>query len=135
MEKILQIFKMNIIKKIINRYKDAIGHELIMLRESQSSFLPSREEPAHYWIYEKSNGNTYLYAESKDYHYVGENSRKSEKLKRMDDQILRNDCDISDMPNDSYFVLSIDPEAPKKSSKKTSKKVAKKTTKKKTNKR
>lgn len=135
MEKILGIFNMKTIKNTINRYKDAIGHELLLLRGISREKECIREEPSHYWVLEKSDGNMYLYAESKEFHDLGEMSRRDEKLKRMDDKILCNDCDISDMPNDSYFVLSIDPAAPKKSSKKASKKVAKKTTKKKTNKR
>lgn len=135
MEKTLSIFNMKTIKNTINRYKDAIGHELLLIREDSKDKERPREEPSNYWILEKSDGNTYLYSESKEFHDLGEISRQEEKLKRMDDKVLRNDCYIGEMPNNSYFVLSTYPIAQRRSSKKSPKKTVKKTTKKKTNKR
>jgi len=60
------------------------------------------------WIYEKSNGRTYVYGESSDHHIVAENSRRKQKLKRLDEKILSNDCDVTEsMPENSYFVLPV----------------------------
>ena len=128
---------MKTFKKIVNSYKDAIGHELLLINQHKETCR--KIEPAHYWIFEKSDGNFYLYSESKDHHHVGEASRKNDNLQRMDEEILGDDCDVTFIPDNSYFVLKFSAcDAANASSKsrnkrsgKASKKPAKKTNKKK----
>lgn len=67
----------------------------------------SKVECNEVWIYEKSNGRIYVYGEDRDHHIRAENSRIEQKLKRLDEKILSDDCDVTkSMPDNSYFVLS-----------------------------
>lgn len=66
-----------------------------------------KEDFNEVWIYEKSNGRIYVYGESRDHHIKAESSRIEQKLQRLDEKVLSDDCDVTEsMPDNSYFVLS-----------------------------
>lgn len=58
-----------------------------------------------YVIIEKSRGRLYSYRESQPHFDAAEPQRKH--LKRLPQKVLDNECDLADLPDESYVVFKM----------------------------
>lgn len=67
-----------------------------------------KQQPNMYVIVEHSDGRPYCYREDEKHHHKAETSRRDQGLKRVDADLLDQDCDIfTSLPEGSYLVLTL----------------------------
>ena len=72
-----------------------------------------------YLIIEKSRGRFYAYRESASHFRAAEKERP--ELKKLPAKVLDDECDLSDLPNNSYIIFKLAVRKPTKKPKKKKK--------------